>query len=423
VIAFLAVLVWLIHAYPYVFYRLVLARLARGLTPPPSVSPEPVAVSHIVCAADEEAVIERKLADSLDNAWGHPFELILVLDGPADGTPELAAEFARGRPEIRILRVEPGGKTAGQNLAAAGARGEILVFSDADTFLEPDTIPEMVGQIQGGSACVGATLAYDAPESPDGVYTGAQNRIRALESRLGMALGVNGACFAVRARDFVCLDPGVLSDLALPLEILFRGRPVTVAAEARVTTLTKEAGLGAAVRRRSRTFCRALVTVLRKGYLARSAARPSLLFHLVTGKLLRYFLGPLTVLALALTIAAGPEMLGFMVGLGLVLLGAVLISGSSDFPCFRRRMAGALRFVLITHLASFAAIFAFIAGKEYTRWRGPSESSRPERQAGGPGRPGITADGRRPCGSGAEPGRIPPEAESSEETKERNGGS
>src|SRR3954470_3920582 len=88
-------------------------------------------VSLIIPPHDEEAVIERKLA----NARGLDYpaaqlEVIVASDGSADRTLELA----RSAGADQVLDLPRGGKVAALNAAVRRATGEILVFSDANSY-------------------------------------------------------------------------------------------------------------------------------------------------------------------------------------------------------------------------------------------------------------------------------------------------
>jgi dolichol-phosphate mannosyltransferase len=101
----------------------------------------PVSVSVVLLARDEEATI----ADLVKKA--RPFgEEVLVVDGHSrDRTREAAA--AAG---ARVVLDHGRGKGDGYRTAAAEARGEILVFLDADGSHDPADIPKLTAPIREG---------------------------------------------------------------------------------------------------------------------------------------------------------------------------------------------------------------------------------------------------------------------------------
>jgi glycosyltransferase involved in cell wall biosynthesis len=99
-------------------------------------------ISVIVPAHNESAYIRRTLqtVSCQDYAW---FEVIVVANGCTDSTPELA----RGDCDCLIVLSQKNLGVA-RNLGARMARGELLVFLDADTLLECNALRCIAEQFQ-----------------------------------------------------------------------------------------------------------------------------------------------------------------------------------------------------------------------------------------------------------------------------------
>jgi glycosyltransferase involved in cell wall biosynthesis len=119
--------------YVGVFERAIARR--RPGTERPSV-PSPF-VSVLVAAYDAVATLGETL-DSLLAQTDGDWEAVIVDDGSADGTLNLARHFEALDPRIRVLTQSNAGAAAARNAAAAIARGEWLLPLDADDYLEPD---------------------------------------------------------------------------------------------------------------------------------------------------------------------------------------------------------------------------------------------------------------------------------------------
>lgn len=94
--------------------------------------PEGPSFSVIVCTRNGRDRIGACLKAIAKMAGGN-FETIVVDDGSEDGTADHVAEHF---PQVRLLRLEPGGLSAARNAGAAAATGEVLAFTDDDC--EPD---------------------------------------------------------------------------------------------------------------------------------------------------------------------------------------------------------------------------------------------------------------------------------------------
>ncbi|GAB4445922.1 MAG: glycosyltransferase family 2 protein [Chloroflexi bacterium OHK40] len=110
-------------------------------------APDAPLVSILVPARNEERSIARCVSGALGQRYPN-FELLVLDDGSTDGTATVLAGFTDSR--LRVLRGRPlppgwvGKCHACQQLADA-ARGEWLLFLDADTAPEPELLAALLG--------------------------------------------------------------------------------------------------------------------------------------------------------------------------------------------------------------------------------------------------------------------------------------
>jgi glycosyltransferase involved in cell wall biosynthesis len=117
-------------------------------------------LSAVIPAHNEEAVLPATL-DALRQALeatGEPFEIVLVDDSSTDRTAEIAA--ARG---AAVVRIESRQIAAARNAGARAAKGDIIVFVDADTIVPPETIAAALRALESGHAGGGARVRFDEP--------------------------------------------------------------------------------------------------------------------------------------------------------------------------------------------------------------------------------------------------------------------
>ena len=124
-------------------------------------------VSVIVPARDEEACLAACL-ESLGRQDGIAFELIVVDDGSTDGTPAIARSF----PGVQLIQAAPpavgcSGKCNAAQAGADYARGEWLLFTDADTVHEPGSLAAALAEARARRV---ALLSYSPRQQVRGFW-------------------------------------------------------------------------------------------------------------------------------------------------------------------------------------------------------------------------------------------------------------
>jgi len=126
-----------------------------GPVPAPGAWPaaEPVKLSILVPAYNEERTIIRAIQEILDTEYPCAIELIVVDDGSSDRTPLLLAKV--NDPRVRVHRHPTNlGKGAALLSAAALATGTHVMPFDADLEYSPEDIPKMLGPVLKGRCSV-----------------------------------------------------------------------------------------------------------------------------------------------------------------------------------------------------------------------------------------------------------------------------
>lgn len=101
--------------------------------------------------------VARFIGAALDSVLAQSFqdwEMVVVDDGSRDGTAEVVA--ARRDPRIRLLQQENQGVSAARSRAMAEARGEAILFLDADDWLAPDALARLHAALETMPGAVGA---------------------------------------------------------------------------------------------------------------------------------------------------------------------------------------------------------------------------------------------------------------------------
>jgi glycosyltransferase involved in cell wall biosynthesis len=84
-------------------------------------------------------------------AWGRPFELVLIDDGSTDDSFAILAEIQRADPRVRVVRFRRNfGQTAAFSAGFRFARGRLIATADGDLQNDPRDLPRMVDLIDQG---------------------------------------------------------------------------------------------------------------------------------------------------------------------------------------------------------------------------------------------------------------------------------
>src|SRR5438445_8566464 len=101
-------------------------------------------VSIVIAAYNEEKVISDTLRSLLSTDYKGELEIIVVDDGSSDETDAEVKRAADVDPRVRLLCQENLGKARALQRALSAVRNEIVVFVDADTHFQPDTLSLLV---------------------------------------------------------------------------------------------------------------------------------------------------------------------------------------------------------------------------------------------------------------------------------------
>lgn len=203
--------------YTYVGYPLLLTLLARTRPRGQLYEPATPAVTLLIAAHNEQAIIAEKLENSL--ALDYPRERLQILvaaDGSNDHTPDIVRLYAGQGAELSYSPPRRG-KMAAINRAMPQARGEIVVFSDANNMYETNVLRELVapfadptvGAVTGAKSIVRGDGALGESE---GLYWRYESFIKAQETRLGCCTGVAGEILAIRRELFEPPPDNIIND-------------------------------------------------------------------------------------------------------------------------------------------------------------------------------------------------------------------
>ncbi len=101
-------------------------------------------LSVIIAAYNEEKVIAATLRSVLNTDYAGEVEVVVVNDGSKDDTGGVVARLAETEPRIRLFQQANAGKSEALRQGVEFASHDVLVFLDADTQFQPDTLRHLV---------------------------------------------------------------------------------------------------------------------------------------------------------------------------------------------------------------------------------------------------------------------------------------
>lgn len=165
-------------------------------------------VTLIITACNEERRIREKLENTV--ALDYPLESLQILiasDGSTDETNRIVQGYTEKGIDL-LAFPERRGKENAQKDAVAHATGDVIVFSDVATRLDPNGLREIVANFADPSiGCVSSVdrvIDRDGKPCGEGFYVTYEMWLRDLESQVNSLVGLSGSFFAARRE--VCRD-------------------------------------------------------------------------------------------------------------------------------------------------------------------------------------------------------------------------
>jgi len=100
--------------------------------------------------------------ESIEQQTFQDYEVIIVANGCTDGTKELVS--SKENPKLRLISTPIANVSRARNIGAKDARGNLLVFLDADTLLGPHTLTHIHQRINSKHAFATTKSVPDNPK-------------------------------------------------------------------------------------------------------------------------------------------------------------------------------------------------------------------------------------------------------------------
>lgn len=182
----------------------------------------------IVAAYNEEDFIEQKIKNSLQLIYPeNKLNFIFVTDGSTDQTPQIVARY----PGITLMHAnERMGKMAAVHRAVSAVKTEVIVFTDANTFLNPEALVNICRHYADSSigAVAGEKRVHISDKSDatagEGFYWKYESKLKIWDSELYSVVGAAGELFSIRTALYQPVPPNaIIDDFMISMRIAQNG--------------------------------------------------------------------------------------------------------------------------------------------------------------------------------------------------------
>ncbi len=225
----LAIIFYTFFGYGILLY--VLNKLKGNKKALPHSNPDDLpACTLIIAAYNEESIIEEKVKNCLELDYPKgKLDILFVTDGSSDRTAVILSNMPG---IIHHHSAARQGKMAAIDRIVPLVDTPVLVFTDANTFLNPDTLiklnkhflDEKTGAVAGEKRII-VDVNADASSAGEGIYWKYESFLKKQDAQLFSAMGCAGELYAIR-KNLHKAQPTdtILDDFMVSMEVLRYGK-------------------------------------------------------------------------------------------------------------------------------------------------------------------------------------------------------
>ena len=106
----------------------------------------------VIVAVFQAVKTLRRCLDSIKNQTMTEWECLLVDDGSSDGSGKMCDEYASADARFRVIHKPNEGGGIARQTGIDSAKGDYVIFADADDWVEPDWLEKLYGKISTDEA-------------------------------------------------------------------------------------------------------------------------------------------------------------------------------------------------------------------------------------------------------------------------------
>lgn len=187
-------------------------------------------ISVIIAAHNEAKNLEKRIQNILSCKIpvNTRIEIIIASDGSTDNSLEILGALNIEN-VVFFENLNTRGRAGAHNESVKKAKGDILLFTDADTLFDVDFICKIVDSFKVPKVgLVSGALVFQNQNSTEitqsvGLYWRFEQWLRIRESDAGLFVFASGACVALRKSLYISIPPTGDVDFTSPLDIIIQG--------------------------------------------------------------------------------------------------------------------------------------------------------------------------------------------------------
>lgn len=261
----------------------------------------------IIAAYNEEDFIEQKIKNSLELIYSPGnLKLIFITDGSTDNTVRIVEKYPQ---VIHMHSAVRAGKMAAVHRAVATVTTDVIVFTDANTFLNAEAMINIcrhytnakVGAVAGEKR-VHITEIADATAG-EGFYWKYESKLKAWDSEFYSVVGAAGELFSVRADLYQPVPSNaIIDDFMISMLIAKKGYKIVYEPDAYAIE-TASQDVKEELKRKIRIAAGGIQSIIWLKGLLNPLKMPLLSFQYISHRVLRWTVVPfLLILSLILNI-------------------------------------------------------------------------------------------------------------------------
>lgn len=257
----------------------------------------------VIAAFNEEAYIRDKIINTLSlNYPPGQLDVLVVADGSTDRTVEIIKEFSN----ITLLfQAQRMGKVHAINRAMQYVTSEVVIFTDANTYLNANSLQiicnhycdQKVGGVAGEKRILSDKTA-DASAAGESLYWRYESTLKRWDSDLNTAIGAAGELFSIRRNLYNPIPESIiLDDFVISMEIVQSGYKIVYEPDAYAVE-SSSASIQEELKRKIRIAAGGMQSIIYLKSLLNFIRHPLLTFQYISHRVLRWSVTPFLIIIL-----------------------------------------------------------------------------------------------------------------------------